>query len=164
MAAPLRGHCSSAIYLPYVNVNDALPMCEVECSRDLGGDLHCVVEGELAFALDSGAERFAVDVRHHEEQRLVDLARVVNRQNVRMRQVAGDLDLTTKSLGAEGRRKIFVQDFDGDVPVVLDVVREINSGHAAAPDLTLDEIAGREAVSEPSLIHGERRKGVGEQV
>ena len=37
-----------------------------------------------------------------------------------------------------------MQDLERDLPVVLEIVREIDRGHAAAPELALDEVAVRQ--------------------
>ena len=44
-------------------------------------------------------------------------------------------------LAAERRAEVGVQDLDGDVAVVLEVVREIDGRHAAGAELALDAVA-----------------------
>ena len=48
------------------------------------------------------------------------------------------LDLAQEPLGAERGGELRAQHLDRDVAVVLEVVREVDGGHAAAPELALD--------------------------
>ncbi len=50
-------------------------------------------------------------------------------------------DLREESLGAECLAQIGMQDLDGDITVVLDVVREIDRGHAALAQFAFDAVA-----------------------
>ena len=50
-------------------------------------------------------------------------------------------DLGEKPLGGEGRRELAFEHFDGDRPVVLEIVGEIHTRHPALADLSLDAIA-----------------------
>ena len=56
-------------------------------------------------------------------------------------EAGGDLDLAEEPLGTECRRELGVQHLDRDLPVVLQVGREIDGGHPAAAELTLDRVA-----------------------
>jgi hypothetical protein len=56
-------------------------------------------------------------------------------------QVGGDLDLVQEPLGAEDGRKLRVENLDGDLAIVLQVVGEVDRRHAAAAELALDAIA-----------------------
>src|SRR5215212_6635630 len=65
------------------------------------------------------------------------------------------LDLGEKSFGAECGAEVFVQHFDCDVAVVLEVVREIHGRHPARAELALDAVSVRESVGEtPKARHG----------
>ena len=50
------------------------------------------------------------------------------------------LNLDHEPLGAEYRREFGLQDLHGDQAVVLEVVREVDGGHAALPELALDAV------------------------
>ena len=50
-------------------------------------------------------------------------------------------DLAQKAIGTEDRAELGVQHLDGDVPLVLDVVREVDSGHAPSTELALDDVS-----------------------
>ena len=67
-----------------------------------------------------------------------------------MLQAGGDPDLLEESLRSERGGELGAQDLERDGPVVPEVVREVDHGHAAASELALDAIAigqgGREGV------------------
>ena len=87
------------------------------------------------------AQRLALDERHHVEEEPIGVARVEQRQDVRMLQLGGGLDLGEEALGAEHGRELGVQHLDGDLAVVLEVLREIDRRHAARAELALDRVA-----------------------
>ena len=58
-----------------------------------------------------------------------------------MLQVSGGLDLGQEPRGADDCGEFRAQDLDGDLAVVLEVVREVHGGHAASAELALDPVA-----------------------
>jgi hypothetical protein len=66
-----------------------------------------------------------------------------------MDQPRGDLDLPQEPLAPDGRRQVGAEHLDGDLTVVLPVVRQVDRGHAARAELALDAVALREGGSEP---------------
>ena len=63
------------------------------------------------------------------------------------------LDLGEESLAAEHGAELRLEHFDGDVAVVLHVVREVDGRHAAGAELSLDAIAVGERDREVSDTH-----------
>ena len=63
-----------------------------------------VVDRQLFFTIQPVAQRFAFDKRHHIEHRAVHSAGVMQRENMRMLQGVGRLDLGQETLGADGHR------------------------------------------------------------
>jgi hypothetical protein len=55
-------------------------------------------------------------------------------------QIGGDLDLGQEPLGADDGGKLRLEHFDGDLPVVLQVMCEVHRRHAARPQLSLDAV------------------------
>ncbi len=86
---------------------------------------------ELLFAIQLVPERFPLDVRHHVEEERVRLARIEERQDMRMSQVRRRLDLGQETLGTDDRSQLGLQDLEGDFALVLDVVGQVHRGHAA---------------------------------
>ena len=58
-------------------------------------------------------------------------------------QVCGDLDLVQETITADYRRKFRSQDFDGNLPIVPQIVREVHDGHTALANFAFDlELGG----------------------
>ena len=53
-------------------------------------------------------------------------------------------DLAGEPVGAKGRREFGAEHFDGDLAVVLEVVGQVDGGHAALAELALDPVGGAE--------------------
>ena len=124
-----------------VAVHQPLSVRVVERARDLLGDRERLVEAELVLALQLVPQRLAADVRKHVVQHAVRVARVDERQNVRMIEPRRDLDLGEEPFGAEHRPEFGAQDFERDVTIELAVVSEVDDGHSACPELALDRVA-----------------------
>jgi hypothetical protein len=58
-----------------------------------------------------------------------------------MLEVGGDLDFLEETLGAERRRELGLEDFDRDFAIMFDIVREIDGGHTARAELSLEGVA-----------------------
>src|SRR5207244_5076403 len=65
----------------------------------------------------------------------------VQRQDVRVGQPGGDFDLAQEALGAECRGDLGTQHLDRDQATVLQVPREVDRRHPAAPQLALECVA-----------------------
>ncbi len=127
-----------------VAVDHIVAMGIVQRTGDRLRDLKALVDRELLFPVELLPEGFALDIRHHVIQERIGFPRIVKRQDVRMLQVGGHLDLVQEAFGAEHGGQLGVQHLDGDLAVVLDVVREVDGGHAAGAEFALDAIAVRE--------------------
>ncbi len=57
-----------------------------------------------------------------------------------MLEIRRDFDLAQESLGAEYRTELRIENLDGDFSIVFEIVREVDSRHAAASKLALDSI------------------------
>jgi hypothetical protein len=49
-----------------------------------------------------------------------------------------DLDLLHKALGAERMGQLLVQDLEGDRPIVPEIARQVDGGHAAPAEFALE--------------------------
>jgi hypothetical protein len=63
-----------------------------------------------------------------------------------MDQAGDEIDLSVEPLEAKGRADFGVEHLEGDFAFVLEIVREVNRGHAAAPKLTLETVTIGEGV------------------
>ena len=123
-----------------VEMDDALAMRVVERQRDLATESDDVVGRKPRLAAQPIAQRLAGGKRRHEieesaARRSVPdgyFTRVVQRQDVRMRQTGGDLDLARETLAADEARDVGVQHLHRDLASVLRIVGEIHRRHATA--------------------------------
>ena len=77
-----------------------------------------------------------------------------------MMQVRGDLNLRHESFRSEDRAELRVEHLEGDVPVVPQVAREIDDGHAPSADATLDRVLALEGSVE--LVGRVHTRDIGE--
>ena len=142
-----------------VPVHHAVAVGVVERRGDLGGDPHRVGHGELLLPVHPVAQRLPLDERHDVEEVAVGLARVEQRQDVRVLQVGRELDLGQEPLGADDRGELGPKHLERHPPVVADVLGEVDGGHPAGADLPVEAIAVRQGRLEPAeeLGHGSFR-------
>ena len=124
-----------------VAVHHALRVREGERVRYLDQDPDRIVDRQLAPAVEPGAERLAGHVGHDVVEESAGLAGVVQRQDVRVLQHGGKLDLAQEALGAERGGQLGPEHLHGDVALVPEIAREVHGGHAALPELALDGVA-----------------------
>ena len=72
-----------------------------------------------------------------------------------MLQIRSRLDLAQEPLGADDGRQLGAQHLDGDVAIVLEVVRQVDRRHTARAELALDAIPIGEACgqAEEVVVH-----------
>ncbi len=157
-------------------MDDTLGVGVVQRVGDVGGDSHRLVDAQLGLAIELVAEGLALDVGHDIEEngerrteiggtgfcsrfpvlcsRLEDhLARVKQRQDVRVLQCGGRLDLVHEPLGAEDGGEFGLEHLDRDLALVLEVLGEVDGGHAALAELALDRVAVGQGGPEPFETH-----------
>ena len=119
-----------------VAVHDAAAMREVDRGEQLQRDRDRLVAAEAAAPADEVLERLALHVLHDDVVRAVDLAPVVDGDQVLLVEARCGLGLAAEALDerrvAEVARE---QDLDGDVPAEGEVLAQIHIGHAAAAEL-----------------------------
>jgi hypothetical protein len=129
----------------YLGVPTTKPVCveasEPACSGDVPGDFQGVLERELLLAVETAAKRLAFDVRHHEVQEPSRLARIEQRDDVRMLHAGGDLNLREDPLCPKRRRDLRAEHLECHLASVLGILSEVNDGHAASSQLALDDVS-----------------------
>jgi len=70
----------------------------------------------------------------------VAVTRVIDRQDVRVPQPGGELDLALEALGTEGQGQLGMEDLERDRALVPDVTSQVYRGHTAASQLALEGI------------------------
>ncbi len=125
-----------------------------QCVGDFLRDLDRVTQRELLFPANQVAEAFPCHIRHDVIEEAVGDTGVVQREDVRVLKPSLNADFAEESLGAERRGQLGLEHLDRDVAIVLEVVRPIDIGHTAAPDLTVERITVRKRGPQAvNLIH-----------
>ncbi len=107
--------------------------------------------GKLLLAGEAGAEGLALDEGHHIVEETVGLAGVDQSEDVRVLEAGGGLDLGEEALAADDGAQLGVEDLDGDLAAVLQVLGEIDGGHATLAELALEAVAVGQGDREPGL-------------
>src|SRR5438270_858407 len=115
---------------------------------DFAGDAQRFIERQSVLALEPVAQRFAFDIWRDVEQQSIGFARVQQRQDVRVTELCGDLDLAEKAVGAERVGQLGLEDLDRDEAVVLQVAGAIHDRHAALPQLPFYRIPAAQGSGE----------------
>src|SRR2546422_731022 len=123
-----------------VAMHDIMAVGVAQGVRNLARDLHRLGDRELACSVQPIPQRLSFDVGHHVIQQTGGFARIVERQDVRVREAGRDFDLLEKPLRAERRGELGLQHLDSDPAMMLEVLSEIDRRHPAAPQLTLDRL------------------------
>ncbi len=70
-----------------------------------------------------------------------------------MLQRGSGLDLDHEALGAEHGGQLRLEDLDRDLAVVLEILRQVDRGHAAGAEFALDAVAiGQRGVRRSSVV------------
>ena len=78
-----------------------------------------------------------------------------------MLEPGGELDLLLEAIIADGGSQLGEHHLEGDRAVVVDVVRQIDRGHAPAAQLTLDLVAAGEGCAQGFEAVGQLALGEG---
>ena len=124
-----------------VAVDDAVAVGVVQRGGDFGGDPHGVGHGELLLPGEPVAQRFALDERHDVVGGALHLARVEQAEDVGVLQGGDGLDFAQEPLGTDHGGELGAEHLDGDLAVVLEIVGEVDGGHAALPQFALEAVA-----------------------
>ncbi len=84
-----------------VAMHDAAPVCVFQCARDLGDDSDCVVNRQLRSGVEQLTQRLSIHGGHDVEKHAIDVARVEQRDDVRMVQFRGEMNLSEKAFGTD---------------------------------------------------------------
>jgi len=121
-------------------MNDAMPVRIVERGSYFSCDSNRVGDPELFFAIQPIAKRFSFDVGHHVEEKRIRIARIEERQDVRVIQICGCSYLSEKPVGADDGGELGAKDFYCDFARVTDVACQIHSRHSASTELAIDVV------------------------
>ena len=147
-----------------VAVDHAMVVGVLEGLGRFAGDAHRVLDRKLPLARQPVAQRFALYKGHGEPELAGGFAGVMDRENVRMLQAGGGLDLALEAVGAERLGQFGMEHLEGHRPFVPEVVGQVDRGHAPAPEFALEAVAISQGISELSREIGHSRFRQGEPV
>ena len=142
-----------------VAMDDAALVGELEGGRDFLRQADRVVDRQLLLPGEAGAEGLALDERHDVIQETIGFARIDQAEDVGVLEAGGGLDLGEEAVAADDGAQFGMEDLDGDLTGVLEVLGEVDGGHAALAELALEAVAVGERRSEASqrIAHGSAR-------
>ena len=117
----------------------------VERGRDLPDEIDRSLDRNLFFAIEHVPQRLAFDVRHDVEEHVVRFSRVVQREDVGMAEICGELDLSTKAVVAERGGNFGPKHLEGDVALMFHVAAEVHRRHSAVPNLSAQHVPSGES-------------------
>jgi hypothetical protein len=124
-----------------VPVDNALAVGIVQGSGDVDRDPERLFHRKLALPIEPLAQGLPLHVRHHVEEEGVRLSGIEERKHVGMLQVRGRLDLADESLASDDGCELGLEDLERHLPPVLQVLGQVDRGHAALAELPLDRVA-----------------------
>jgi hypothetical protein len=131
-----------------VPVNHAARMGVVQRRSNPPGDLDGFFNRQLPLLNEPLPQGLALYVRHHIVELRSDATRVQQRQDVRVLQSSRYADFPEEAIVAQDGSQLGSQQFEGDRPVVPEVLRQVHCRHAALPQLALDTISIAQGVQE----------------
>ena len=105
-------------------------VCVAQRVRHFPCDPQCFLEGQPALARQPIAQRLPLDVGHHVVEHAGRSPGVVHGEDVGVTERGRDLDLAREALEPDRRSELGSQHLDGDLAVVLEVLGEMDRGHA----------------------------------
>ena len=116
----------------------------VERARHLAGELDGLCDRQSAHAGQPPSQRLAFDEWHDVVEQAVGAARVDEGEDVWVVEAGGDLYLAEKPVRADVRGQMRMQHLHCHGPAMLEVLGQIDRGHATPPDFPLEVVAAGE--------------------
>ena len=130
-------------------MDHALRMCVGECLGHVLCNLNGVVYWKLVLTVQLLPERLALHKRHHIEQERVRFPGIEERQDVRVLEVGGCLDLGQEAVRTDHCGQLRLEHLERDLAFMAQVVREEDGRHPAFADLAVDLVATFERRVQP---------------
>jgi len=123
-----------------------MPVGVVQRARHTAHQLHRLLDAQLLFTPEPVAQGVALHERHDVIEvaypiRGVGDPGIEEREDVRVLEVGGDLDLLEEPFGPDQRGQLGGQDLERHPAVVPEVVRQIDRGHPTLAQFALDAVA-----------------------
>ena len=125
-------------------MDDAVAVGVVERLGRLAGDPQRLIEGSCCSRRSRSRSDSPSMYGMVNQRRPAGLARIVDGEDVGVLEAGGEFDLPLEPLGADGAASSGMQHLERDGAVVLEVLGEVDGGHAPATELALERIPVRE--------------------
>jgi hypothetical protein len=113
-------------------MHHALPVCIVDGVGNVVKNPDSLSDGQLTGSLQSRAQRLSFDARHRIIKQIVFRAGKEERDDVRMLQSRGQLDLAAEAADVEPGAELGRQNFDDDIAAERDFADNEDARHPAA--------------------------------
>ena len=149
---PLRQHVARLD----VAMHHAMRVRVGERIHDVGEDADDVLDRKPAALLEPHAQRLTAHEGHRVVEEIAVLPRGEERNDVRMLQLRSQVDLASEALAVDARGELGREDLHHHGSSQRLLGGQVDVAHAAAGELSLDRIGGRERSLEPleEGIHG----------
>jgi hypothetical protein len=139
----------------HVAMDEAALVRGVECARDLREHLDRPLGRELPVPLEGGTQVGALHVPHRQVELALVLARLVDRNHVRVVERGRELRLTEEALPEVGvLHQLGCDQLQRHRPLERGVMREIDHAHTAAPEERLNAIVRERCARGERCLHG----------
>ena len=119
-----------------------------------------LLDRQLSLPVHAGAQRAALGERHRVPEVFGRLAGVEHRQDVGVLELCGEVHFALKPFAADGHREFGQEHLECHLPAMPQVLREVDGGHATAPEDALAAIApGEFLLQRERRRHGRRPAG-----
>src|SRR5688572_26550836 len=136
------------VFRLHVPMHEAVAVCVIEAVADFSRDADRFVEDQLLFALHQVSKRSTGHKWCDVILEALCLARIDQRNDVRMRQARCDSNLAKETLGSDRNADVLPQNLDRDLTLMLALFGEVNYRHAPAPEDALYRVAVAESAGE----------------
>jgi hypothetical protein len=123
-----------------VAVHDTFAVGIVQRLGDLASELYSLFDRETFVTLQPLAERLPDDAGHDIVIEPVGFPRIEQRQDHRVLELSGDVYFLEESLRGERLGYSRLEHLDGHVPIVSEIVRQVDRSHATGTELALDPV------------------------
>jgi hypothetical protein len=129
------------VFRLYISVKDSPVMSVSESFSYIRDYPYSVLQREAFVAIKARTQGLTLNVWHYIVEKASRLTGVQQRKYVGMVQTSRVLDFAKKTLSSSSNSKLASKNLQRDWSMVLDIVSEINRGHATVTDSALQAIA-----------------------
>jgi hypothetical protein len=123
-----------------VAVHDATLVRIAQRAADIAQDAHGLRNGKRSDAREPAAERFPFHERHCVVGDAICLAGGEHRDDLRLLEARGELDLALEAVDVDARQQIGRQHLHHDLPPQRGLLGQEHRGHASPAELALEEV------------------------